>query len=82
MGETLKGKWFRTIVDLHKGSKALRIGRYVLKHLPVAVLTVLPNTFLTVVPMSDQFNAPTFASHSSRPSRNVCIGVLPQHILP
>ena len=51
VGETLKGKWFKTIVDLHKGSKALRIGRYVLKHLPVAVLTVIPNTFLTVVPM-------------------------------
>ncbi|MEE8549827.1 MAG: FAD-dependent oxidoreductase, partial [Gemmatimonadota bacterium] len=52
VGETLRGKWLRTLADVHQGSKALRLGRYVLKHAPVALLTVIPNTLMALMPFT------------------------------
>lgn len=37
VGETMRGRWWRTLWDVHRGSKALHLGRYVLKHLPLAL---------------------------------------------
>ncbi len=50
IGETLKGRWLKTLSDLRGGSKALRTGRYSLKHAPLAILLAVPNTLLAFIP--------------------------------
>jgi len=50
VGETLKGRWLKTLGDLRGGSKALRTGRYSLKHAPLAILLAIPNTLAAFVP--------------------------------
>jgi electron transfer flavoprotein-quinone oxidoreductase len=50
VGETMKGRWLKTLGDLRGGSKALRTGRYSLKHAPLAILLAVPNTLLAFVP--------------------------------
>ncbi|HSG82501.1 MAG TPA: FAD-binding protein, partial [Gemmatimonadota bacterium] len=50
IGETMKGRWSRTLKDLSKGSKALHIGRSMAKHAPVALLLSIPNTLLAFIP--------------------------------
>jgi electron transfer flavoprotein-quinone oxidoreductase len=50
VGETMKGRWLKTLRDLRGGSKALRVGRYTIKHTPLAILLAIPNTLLAFVP--------------------------------
>ncbi len=52
VGETMKGKWVKTLRDLSGGSKALGIGRFALKHALPALLLSLPNTLLGLLPFA------------------------------
>jgi len=51
VGETLKGKWRGTIADARRGTKALHVGRYVLKHFLPALALSIPNTLWALVPI-------------------------------
>ncbi len=51
VGEGLRGRWWRTAREAHRGSKALRLGRYVWKHLPVAVPAGIVQTLWAPLPV-------------------------------
>ncbi|UCF19822.1 MAG: FAD-binding protein [Gemmatimonadota bacterium] len=50
--ETLRGNWLATYRDLNRGAKALHLGRFVLKHAPLAMLLSIPNTLLALLPFA------------------------------
>ena len=52
VGETMKGRWARTLKDLSGGSRALHFGRCVVKHAPLALLLSIPNTVLALIPFA------------------------------
>ena len=52
VAETLKAKWRRTLGDLSGGGRALGVGRYALKHAPLALLLAIPNTLLALLPFA------------------------------
>jgi electron transfer flavoprotein-quinone oxidoreductase len=52
VSETMKGRWSKTLKDLAGGSKALRMGRLIAKHMPAALLLSVPNTLLALMPFA------------------------------
>jgi electron transfer flavoprotein-quinone oxidoreductase len=52
VSETLKGRWFRTMFDLRRGSRALHAGRCMAKHALPALALSIPNTLIALLPFA------------------------------